>query len=151
MAEGVKILAINKKARHDYAVLESMECGIELRGTEVKSMKINRFSYGDAYAKVEKEQLWLVGFHISPYDFGNIHNHEPERSRRLLVHKDEIRQLRRKIMERGLTLIPLKFYLKKGLLKVEIGVCKGKKQFDKREDIKKKDMKREHERDYRIK
>ncbi|MBN1696070.1 MAG: SsrA-binding protein SmpB [Spirochaetales bacterium] len=145
-----KNVAVNRKARFNYTVEDSLECGIELKGTEVKSVKAGKLSYTDSYAKVENDELWLVGLHISPYDFGNIHNHDPDRIRKLLAHKQEIKRLKRKIMEKGLTLIPLRFYLVKGLLKVEIGICKGKKTYDKREDIKKRDLKRIVEREYKI-
>lgn len=147
--EPQKSLSINRKARFNYEVIESMECGIELKGTEVKSMKINKFSYSDAYGKIESDELWLVGLHITPYDFGNIHNHEPDRKRRLLIHKQEIKRLKRKTMEKGLTLVPLKFYLKGGLIKLELGLCKGKRTVDKRQDIKQRDVKRDVERDFK--
>lgn len=141
--ENIKILLINKKARFNYFVEESLECGIELKGTEVKSMRENRFSFSDSYARIKENELWLTGFHISPYTFGSINNHMPERERRLLVHKQEIKKLRRKTEEKGLTLVPLKVYLKNGLIKIELGICRGKKLFDKRETIKKRDLSRE--------
>jgi SsrA-binding protein len=145
-----KNISVNRKARFNYYIADTLECGIELKGTEVKSVKSGKLSYTDSYAKVENSELWLVGLHISPYDFGNIHNHDPDRIRRLLAHKQEIKRLKRKIMEKGLTLIPLRFYLVKGRVKVEIGICKGKKVFDKREEIKKRDLKRLAEREYKI-
>ena len=144
-----KVLAANRKARYNYTVEDTLECGIELKGTEVKSIKEGKFSYSDAYGKIDREELWLVGLHVTPYRFGNIHNHDPDRNRKLLVHKKELKQLKRKVWEKGLTLVPLKFYLKKGLLKVEIGICRGKKTVDKREDIKRKDQKRDAERELR--
>jgi SsrA-binding protein len=147
--DGIKVLSVNRKARFNYAIVESFECGIELVGTEVKSMKEGRFSYSDAFATVEKGQLWLVDFHISPYSHGNIFNHDPLRRRRLLVHKKEIRHLRRVVDEKGLTLVPLKFYLKRGFVKCELAIAKGKKLFDKREDIKRRDVRREIERDFK--
>ncbi len=144
MAEGnVKILLINKKARFNFFIEETLECGIELQGTEVKSLRENRFSFGDAYARIKDGQLYLVGFHISPYPFGNLHNHEPERERKLLAHKEEIKKLRRKVEEKGFTLVPIKVYLKNGLIKVELGICRGKKLYDKRETIKQRDLERE--------
>ena len=144
MAEGnVKILLINKKARFNFFIEETLECGIELQGTEVKSLRENRFSFGDAYARIKDGQLYLVGFHISPYPFGNLHNHEPERERKLLAHKEEIKKLRRKVEEKGFTLVPIKLYLKNGLIKVELGICRGKKLYDKRETIKQRDLERE--------
>jgi len=147
----VKILSVNKKARFSYQIEESLECGIELKGTEVKSIRINKFSYSDSYCKVMDGQLWLTGFHISPYDFGNIHNHEPLRERRLLAHSAEIKKLGKKVAERGYTLVPLKVYLKKGKVKIEIGLGKGKKLFDKRESIKERDTGRETMREVRNK
>jgi SsrA-binding protein len=147
--EGIKVLSVNRKARYNYSVQEAFECGIELVGTEVKSMKEGRFSYADAFATVEHAQLWLVDFHISPYSHGNIFNHDPMRRRRLLVHKKEIRRLRRVVDEKGLTLVPMRFYLKRGLVKCELAIAKGKKLFDKREDIKRRDIRREIERDFK--
>jgi SsrA-binding protein len=149
--DGTKLLALNRKARFNYSIDESFECGIALVGTEVKSVKDGKFSFADAYARVEKNELWLVDFHINPYLFGNRFNHDPDRKRRLLVHRKEIRRLRRVTDEKGLTLVPLKFYLRRGIVKMELGIGRGKKLFDKREDIKRKDLKREVERDFRIK
>mgnify|MGYP006293483339 CR=1 FL=1 len=147
----LKTISLNRKARFNYTVEETLECGIELQGTEVKSIKTGKFSYSDAYAKIEKDELWLTGLHVTPYEFGNIHNHDPDRQRKLLLHKNELKRLKRKVTEKGLTLIPLRFYLvKRGLVKVEIGVCKGKKLVDKRDTIKKRDQKREEEREFRI-
>jgi SsrA-binding protein len=148
---GKKILAVNRKARFNYTVEDTLECGIELRGTEVKSMKERSFSFTDAYAKIDNGELWLVGLHVTPYKFGNIFNHEPNRTRKLLVHKQEIKRLSRKVNERGLTLVPLSFYLKKGIVKLEIGICRGKRVVDKRHDIKQRDLKRDAERAIRDK
>jgi len=145
----IKIIAKNKQAFFNYTVDESFESGIVLEGTEVKSVKLGKFSFTDSYARIRNSELWLIGLHISPYDFGNIHNHEPLRDRKLLIHKQEIKRLQRKVDEKGFTLVPLKFYLKKGLVKVEIGICKGKKLYDKRESIKQKDLKREADREIR--
>ena len=139
----VKLLLLNKKARFNFFIDETLECGIELQGTEVKSLRENRFSYGDSYARIRDDQLYLIGLHISPYPFGNLHNHEPERDRKLLVHKEEIRKLRKKVEEKGFTLVPIKVYLKNGLIKVELGICRGKKLYDKRETIKQRDLERE--------
>ena len=139
----------NKKASHYYTIQDRLECGIELRGTEVKSMKAGKFSFTDAYAKIENNELWLIGINISLYDHGNINNHDPERNRKLLAHKDEIKRLKRKVDTKGLTLVPLRFYLKHGIVKLELGICKGKKEFDRRDDIKRKDQKRDAERDLR--
>ena len=144
---GNRTLADNRKARFNYTVEEKIECGIELRGTEVKSMKTARFSFSDAYARIKDEELWMVGFHISPYPFGGLYNHDPDRVRKLLVHRQEINRLARKSNERGYTLVPLTFYLKKGIVKLELGVCLGKKSFDKRETIKKRDQMRDTQRE----
>jgi SsrA-binding protein len=127
VAEGIKVLGNNKKAYYDYHVDDTLECGISLQGTEVKSIKDNRFSFSDSYARIRDDELWLIGLHISVYPFGNIFNHEPDRDRKLLVHRQEIKRLRRRVDEKGFTLIPLKFYLKRGLVKLELGICKGKK------------------------
>jgi len=145
----IKILAENRKARYDYSIIESLECGIELVGTEVKSLKTGRFSFTDSYARIKEGELFLVGFHITPYPFGNLFNHDPDRERRLLVHKQEIKRLKRKTDEKGYTLIPLKIYLKKGYVKLEIGIAVGKKMHDKREAIKERDQKRDLQREMR--
>jgi SsrA-binding protein len=147
--EGIKTLGVNRRARFEYAIDETLECGIELHGTEVKSIKAGQFSFRDSYAKVENQELWLVSLHVTPYAFGNIHNHDPDRSRKLLAHRDEIHKLRRKVDERGLTLVPLRFYLKKGMVKVELGVARGKKLYDKRDTIKRRDQDRDARREMR--
>ncbi|MDC7231999.1 MAG: SsrA-binding protein SmpB [Spirochaetales bacterium] len=145
------VLGENRKARFNYTISESLECGIALKGTEVKSIKIGKFSFPDAFVEIKKGELFIKNLSITPYDFGNIHNHSSDRVRKLLAHKQEIKKLERKVSEKGFTLIPLKFYLKNGRVKVEVGVCKGKKQFDKRATIKDKDIKRDAERDFRLK
>jgi SsrA-binding protein len=150
-ADGIKVLAYNRKARHNYSIDESFECGMLLLGTEVKSMKEGRLSFGDSYGFVDKDELWLMDFHITPYALGNRFNHEPLRRRKLLVHKKEIKRLKRVTEEKGLTLVPLRFYLKRGIVKCELGIARGKKLFDKRDDIRKRDQKRELEREFRIK
>jgi SsrA-binding protein len=141
-----KLLAVNRKARFNYSVEDTLECGIELRGTEVKSLKEGKFSFSDSYGRVENDELWLVGLHITPYRFGNIFNHDPDRPRKLLAHRQEIKRLHRKVAERGLTLVPLSFYLSRGIVKLELGICRGKKVVDKREAIKRRDLKRDTER-----
>jgi len=148
---GIKVLSVNKKARFNYTIDESFECGLVLVGTEVKSIKDGRFSFADSYALVENNELWLIDFHITQYVFGNRVNHDPLRRRKLLVHRKEIKRLKRIVDEKGLTLVPLKFYLKRGMVKCELGIAKGKKLFDKRDDIRKRDQKRELEREFRIK
>lgn len=147
---GNKLLANNRKARFNYEIQEKLEVGISLLGTEVKSMRNGKFSFTDAYAKISKKnELILIGFHISPYDFGNMNNHEPERTRVLLAHKNEIKKLKRKVEERGCTIVPLKFYLKNGKVKLEIGVGTGKQSQDKRQTIKARDEKRAVEREFK--
>jgi len=143
----VKTLSTNRKARHEYHFIETLECGIELKGTEVKSMRSGRFAFADAYGWVENDQLWLLGFHVSPYDFGNRHNHDPDRRKRLLVHRQEIIKLKRRVVEKGLTLVPVRVYLKKGKVKLELAVARGKKMYDKRADIRNRDMKRDADRE----
>ena len=150
-SEGIKVLGVNKKARFNYTIDESFECGLVLVGTEVKSIKDGRFSFADSYALVENDELFLIDFHVTQYVYGNRVNHEPLRRRKLLVHRKEIKRLRRIVDEKGLTLVPLKFYLKRGIIKCELGIAKGKKLFDKRDDIRKRDQKRELEREFRIK
>jgi len=148
---GVKVLSVNRKARHNYSIDESFECGLVLVGTEVKSLKEGRFSFADSYGTVDNDELWLVDFHITPYAMGNRFNHDPVRRRKLLVHKKEIKRLRRVTEEKGLTLVPLKFYLKRGIVKCELGIARGKKLFDKRNDIRKRDQQREIEREFKVK
>ena len=144
-----KTIAKNKKAFFNYTIVESLECGIELKGTEVKSLKEGKLSFSDSHVRIINFELILRGLHISPYTHGNIHNHDPERDRKLLAHKQEIKRIKRKVDEKGITLVPLKFYLKNGKVKVEIGLCKGKKAHDKRDSIKAKDLKREADREMR--
>jgi SsrA-binding protein len=146
-AEATKTILKNKKAFFHFEVEERLETGIELVGTEVKSVKSGRFSFADSYARIRKGEVWLYGLHIAEYTHGNLNNHEPARERRLLLHKQEIKRLRKKVDQRGYTLVPLSLYLKHGVVKVELGLCKGKTQRDKREAIKQKDLKREEQRE----
>jgi SsrA-binding protein len=148
---GIKVLGVNRKARFNYSIEETFECGLSLVGTEVKSIKDGRISFADSYALVQNDELWLIDFHVTPYAFGNRVNHDPLRKRKLLVHRKEIKRLKRLTDEKGLTLVPLKFYLKRGYVKCELGIAKGKKLFDKRDDIRKRDQKRELEREFRVK
>jgi len=141
-----KPLASNKKAFHEYNILEKFYAGIVLTGTEIKSVRAGKVNLKDSFAKIEKGEVWLYKAHISPYEMGNIYNHEPERKRKLLLTKLEIRKLTDKMKGTGETLIPLKMYISKGWAKVEIGLGKGKKLHDKREDIAKKDVKRDIDR-----
>ena len=140
------VFAENRKARHDYAVLDTVECGIVLTGTEVKSVRHREISLSGAYAAVLGGELWLLGADIAAYRFGNRFNHEPKSRRKLLVHAREIRDLRLKTEAKGLTLVPLKVYLKGGRIKMSIGVCRGKAEYDKRETLKKKALRRDLER-----
>jgi SsrA-binding protein len=144
-----KRLAKNRRAFHEYTVEEHVEVGIMLSGTEVKSMRAGQFSFADSYGKIIGGELWLVGLHIAEYTHGNLFNHEPMRNRKLLCHAAELEKMRRRVDEKGFTLIPLEFYLKQGLIKLDLGVCKGKKLYDKRESLKAKDQKREMEREIR--
>lgn len=140
------LLVENRKARHDYTVLETIECGIQLTGTEVKSVRRGGVSLAGSYGAVLGNELWLVGADISAYEFGNRFNHDPKRDRKLLVHAKEVRELRMKTEAKGLTLVPLKLFLKHGRVKVELGVCRGKALHDKRDSLKKKAMRRDLER-----
>ena len=149
MAESVKIIAQNKKARFNYFVEESYECGLELEGTEVKSVKAGNVSFADSFAEIINGEVWMRNFHISEYKYSSVFNHNPDRKKRLLLHKEEIKRLQRKVDEKGYTLVPLDFYLKKGRVKLTLGVCKGKKLYDKRETIKQRDLDREMQRDFR--
>ena len=135
---GMKLIANNKKAYHDYFILETYEAGIALHGTEVKSLRMGKCSIKEAFIRVENEEVFIYGMHINPYEKGNIFNKDPLRVRKLLLHKYEIRKLLGKTKEKGMTLVPLKVYLKDSLVKVEIGLAKGKKLYDKRQDIAKK-------------
>ena len=148
--KGVKVIAQNRKARHDYFVNETYEAGLVLHGTEVKSIRMGRCNLKDCYAAAEKGELWVYGMHISPYEKGNIFNRDPLRVKKLLLHKSEIRKMKGKIAEKGYTLVPLKVYFNRSLVKVEIGLAKGKKLYDKRQDIAKKDQRREAERDFKV-
>jgi SsrA-binding protein len=140
------VFAENRKARHDYTVLDSLECGIVLSGTEVKSVRRGGVSLAGSYAAVLRNELWLVGADISAYEFGNRFNHNPKRDRKLLVHAKEIRELRMKSEAKGLTLVPLKLFLKHGRIKVDLGVCRGKALHDKRDALKNKALRRDLER-----
>ena len=143
---GLQTVARNKKAYHDYYVLESFEAGIELFGTEVKSVRQGKVNLKDAWCSIEKGEIYVNGMHISPYEFGNIFNRDPMRKRRLLMHKREINRLYGQLKQQGLTLIPLSAYFNRGRLKIQVGLCRGKKLYDKREDAARRDSKREAER-----
>ena len=144
--QGIKEIAQNRKAFHDYFVLEKYEAGIELAGTEVKSVRAGQVNMKDSYCSIKNGELFLRGMHIGPYEKGNIFNRDPVRVRRLLMHKREINRLNSQVMQQGVALIPLSLYFKDSKVKVEIGVCKGKKLYDKREASAKKDAQRDMDR-----
>ena len=151
MAKGsVKLIANNKKAYHDYFIEDTCEAGIALHGTEVKSLRMGKCSIKEAFIRVEKGEVFVYGMHISPYEKGNIFNKDPLRVRKLLLHKSEINKLLGKTKEKGVAIVPLKVYFKGSLVKVEIGLAKGKKLYDKRQDIAKKDQKREAQREFKV-
>jgi SsrA-binding protein len=149
MSDGIKIIAQNRKARFDYSIDESYECGIELLGTEVKSFRDGKISFPDAWAEVINGEIWIRSLVVAENPFSSIFNHEPGRLKRLLLHKAEIKRIHRKVEEKGYTLIPLSFYFKKGRVKVQLGLCKGKKAYDKRAGIREKDLKRDINREFR--
>ena len=149
MAEDKKIIAENRKARFDYFIEESYECGIELQGTEVKSAKAGAVSFPDAFAEIVNGEIFIKNFHISEYSYSSVFNHDPDRPKKLLLHKQEIKKIERKVDQKGYTLSPINFYLKNGRVKVTLGVCKGKKQFDKRATIKERDVNRDLQREFR--
>lgn len=148
--EQTKLIANNKKAYHDFFILDTYEAGIALHGTEVKSLRMGKCSIKESFIRIENGEVFIYGMHISPYEKGNIFNKDPLRVKKLLLHKAEINKLLGKIKEKGMSVVPLKVYLKGSLVKVEIGLAKGKKLYDKRDDIAKKDQKREAERDFKI-
>lgn len=148
--EAMKLVANNKKAYHDYFVEEKIEAGLVLHGTEVKSLRMGKCSIKESFIRIENGEMFIYGMHISPYEKGNIFNKDPLRVRKLLLHKSEINKMLGKQKEKGIAIVPLKVYFKGSLVKVEIGLAKGKKLYDKREDIAKKDMKREAERDMKV-
>lgn len=147
----IRLIANNKKAFHDYFIEDTFETGISLAGTEVKSLRMGKCSIKEAFVRIEKGEVCIYGMHISPYEKGNIFNKDPLRVRKLLLHRYEINKLEGKLKEKGLTLVPLKVYFKDSLVKVEIGLARGKKLYDKRQDIAKKDQRREAERDFKVK
>jgi SsrA-binding protein len=147
--KGIKIVSVNRKARHDYFIIETYECGIELVGTEVKSIRAGQMNLKDSYAQVKNGELYLYGMHISPYEHGNVFNHDPFRTRKLLVHKREIRKLVAEQQLSGYSLSPLEAYFKDGKVKIQLAVAKGKKLFDKRASIAERDAERDVERNWK--
>ena len=148
--KGSRLIANNKKAYHDYFIEDTWETGISLHGTEVKSLRMGKCSIKESFVRIEKGEVFVYGMHISPYEKGNIFNRDPLRVRKLLLHRSEINKIVGKIAEKGYTLVPLKVYFKGSLVKVEIGLAKGKKLYDKRADIAKKDMRREAEKEFKV-
>ena len=148
---GSRLIANNQKAYHDYFIEDTYEAGIELAGTEVKSMRMGKCSIKESFVQIEHGEVFVYGMHISPYEKGNIFNKDPLRTRKLLLHQYEIRKIAAKIAEKGFTLVPLKVYFKGSLVKVEIGIAKGKKLYDKRQTIAKNDQRREAEREFKVK
>lgn len=142
----IKVIAQNKKARHDYFIEQTIEAGIVLSGTEVKSIRQGKVNLKDSYASIEQGEVILIGMHVSPYEQGNIFNRDPKRDRKLLLHKYEIKRLMGYVQQKGMTLVPLQLYFKNGKVKVELGIAKGKKLYDKREDIARRDARLEIER-----
>ena len=151
MKESVKLIANNKKAYHDYFIEETYEAGIALHGTEVKSLRMGKCSIKESFIRIEQGEVFIYGMHISPYEKGNIFNKDPLRVKKLLLHRSEIHKIAGRIAVKGYTLVPLRVYFKGSLAKVEIGLAKGKKLYDKRQDIAKKDQRREAERDFKVK
>jgi SsrA-binding protein len=149
--KGSRMIANNKKAYHDYFIEEKYEAGIALHGTEVKSLRMGKCSVKESFIRIEHGEVFIYGMHISPYEKGNIFNKDSLRVKKLLMHKNEILKLQGKITEKGYTLVPLQVYFNKSLVKVEVGLARGKKLYDKRQDIAKKDMRREAERDFKVK
>ncbi|MFN2199296.1 MAG: SsrA-binding protein SmpB [Anaerolineales bacterium] len=143
---GIKVVATNRKARHEYFLMDEYEAGLVLQGSEIKSVRAGRISLAQAYIRIENNEAWLVDAHIAPYDQAARFNHEPTRPRKLLLHRKEISHLEAEVTQKGVTIIPLKVYLKDGLAKIEIAVAKGKKLYDKRDAIAKRDAQREMER-----
>ena len=148
---GIKLIANNKKAYHDYFIEEKYEAGISLHGTEVKSLRMGKCSVKESFVRIQNGEVYIYGMNISPYEKGNIFNKDPLRIRKLLLHRSEINKMEAKLKEKGLTLVPIKVYFKNSLVKVEIGMARGKKLYDKRQDIAKKDQRREAERDFKVK
>lgn len=145
------LIANNKKAYHDYFIEEKYEAGIALHGTEVKSLRLGKCSIKEAFIRIERGEVFIYGMHISPYEKGNIFNKDPLRTRKLLMHRKEILKLQGNIAEKGYTLVPLQVYFKNSLVKIEIGLARGKKLYDKRQELAKKDMRREAQRDFKVK
>jgi SsrA-binding protein len=141
-----KTVAVNRRARHQYAIDETLEAGLALTGTEIKSIRAGRVNLAEAYARIERGEAWLIGAHIAPYEQGNRNNHEPTRTRKLLLHRDQIAELMGRTQAKGFTLVPLKLYIRNGMAKLELGIGRGKKAYDKRRAIAERDARRDLER-----
>jgi len=141
-----KTVAVNRRARHQYAIEETLEAGLALTGTEIKSIRAGRVNLAEAYARIERGEAWLIGAHIAPYEQGNRNNHEPTRTRKLLLHRDQIAELSGRTLAKGFTLVPLKLYIRNGMAKLELGIGRGKKAYDKRRTIAERDARRDLER-----
>jgi SsrA-binding protein len=141
-----KTVAVNRRARHQFAIEETLEAGLALTGTEIKSIRAGRVNLAEAYARIERGEAWLIGAHIAPYEQGNRNNHEPTRTRKLLLHRDQISELVGRTQAKGFTLVPLKLYIRNGMAKLELGIGRGKKAYDKRRTIAERDARRELER-----
>ena len=148
--DSIKLIANNKKAYHDYFIEETYEAGIALHGTEVKSLRMGKCSIKESFVRIEKGEVFIYGMHVSPYEKGNIFNKDPLRPRKLLMHKKEIQKMVGKIAQKGYTIVPVEVYFKGSLVKVQVALAKGKKLYDKRQDIAKKDQRREAERDFKV-
>ena len=141
-----KTVAVNRRARHQFAIEETLEAGLALTGTEIKSIRAGRVNLAEAYARIERGEAWLIGAHIAPYEQGNRNNHEPTRTRKLLLHRDQIAELVGRTQAKGFTLVPMKLYIRNGMAKLELGIGRGKKAFDKRRTIAERDARRDLER-----
>ena len=141
-----KTVAVNRRARHQFAIEETLEAGLALTGTEIKSIRAGRVNLAEAYARIERGEAWLIGAHIAPYEQGNRNNHEPTRTRKLLLHRDQLSELVGRTQAKGFTLVPLKLYIRNGMAKLELGIGRGKKAFDKRRTIAERDARRDLER-----
>lgn len=150
LQDSTKLIANNKKAYHDFFILDTYEAGIALHGTEVKSLRMGKCSIKESFIRIENGEIFIYGMHVSPYEKGNIFNKDPLRVKKLLLHKSEINKMLGKVKEKGMSVVPLKVYFKGSLVKVEIGLAKGKKLYDKRDDIAKKDQQREAQRDFKV-
>ena len=146
----LKVIVNNRKARHNYEIIDTIETGIVLQGTEVKALRDGKATISDAYARLRGGELWLIGLHISPYKMSTTFNHDPLRDRKLLLHKQELKKLRRQIDEKGITLIPLKLFFKDHLVKLDLALARGKRKYDKRADIAKRDAQRDEQRHQKV-